>query len=263
VKKTPSITALCLVIGATLLALIGAEIFIRYYGKYTADGEFIVNGIKCYPYQVSLETIESRLDYEIFNRKGHVRYDPLLGWTALENFSSRGYSYNSFGIRRQRSDDEISQEIPPDHLRIALFGDSFTHAEDVVFENTWGHLLENLLIRSGIKAEVLNFGFSAYGIDQAYLRWSRDGKTLHPHIVILGLQLENTNRNGNLIRPLYIPERLPRSKPRFISEKGALRLINTPVPHPEDVQNIIQNFNDWEYASFEEWYNPTDYIEHF
>ncbi len=262
-RKTPLITALCLVIGSTLLTLIGAEVFIRCYGKYTADGDFIVNGIKCYPYQVSLETIGSRLDYQFFTKKGHFRYDPLLGWTAQESFSGHVYSYNSFGIRTQRSDDAVSQEAQPDSLRIALFGDSFTHAEEVTFENTWGHLLEERLKRSGIKAEVLNFGFSAYGTDQAYLRWKRDGKQFHPQIVILGLQLENIKRNGNLIRPLYLPERLPRSKPRFISENGALRLINTPAAHPRDVPDIIKNFKDWEYAPFEEWHDPADYIEYF
>lgn len=262
-RKTSLITALCLVIGSTLLGLTSAEIFIRYYGKYTAEGDFIVNGIKCYPYRLSLETLGSRLDYQIFKSKGHFRYDHLLGWTARENFSGPLYSYNSFGIRTQSSDDDIPKEIPLDKLRIALFGDSFTHAEGVVFKDTWGQLLENELRRSGINAEVLNFGFSAYGTDQAYLRWSRDGKQLHPHIVILGLQLENINRNGNLIRPLYVPERLPRSKPRFISENGALKLINTPVPHPKDVPDIVGNFKSWEYAPFEEWYDPADYIQHF
>ncbi len=262
-RKTPLTTALCLVLGATLLALIGAELFIRAYGKLAADGNFIVNGIKCYPYQDPLKTIQSRLDYQIFAQKGHFRYDPLLGWAAQEGFSSHDYSYNTFGIRTQRSEDKISQETPPDTLRIALVGDSFTHAEDVTFENTWGHLLEHQLQQSGMKVEVLNFGFRAYGTDQAYLRWSRDGRKLNPHIVILGLQLENINRNGNLIRPLYLPERLPRSKPRFILQQGALKLINTPVPHPRDVPDIVGNFKSWEYAPFEEWYDPADYIQHF
>ena len=44
--------------------------------------------------------------------------------------------------------------------------------------------LQHKLKDAGIRAEVLNFGVGAYGMDQAYLRWREQGKNFAPDIVI-------------------------------------------------------------------------------
>jgi hypothetical protein len=63
-------------------------------------------------------------------------------------------------------------------------GDSFTFGLEVRYEDTWPRQLERLL---GPEFQVLNFGVDGYGVDQAYLRYRRDGLAWRPEIVVLGV----------------------------------------------------------------------------
>jgi len=142
-------------------------------------------------------------------------------------------------------------------LRIALFGDSFTHGDNVVFENTWGYYLENNLKVNGINAEVLNLGVPGYGIDQAYLRWKQLGDKFSPDIVILGFFADDITRNVNLIRPLHnFKSDIPLSKPRFILEEDHLTLVNNPTPLPEKVPEIMAHLENWNLVKYEYFYTP-------
>ena len=60
---------------------------------------------------------------------------------------------------------------PPGSLRIAAFGDSFTHGDEVPNEDTW----QEILMRAHPDVEAMNFGVGAYGLDQAFLHYQRDG----------------------------------------------------------------------------------------
>ena len=83
------------------------------------------------------------------------------------------------------------------------------------------------LVKHGFNVEVLNFGVPAFGMDQAYQRWERDGIAFAPHIVIFGLHAENAMRNENLIRALWRPNTgFPFTKPRYIFVGENLKLIN-------------------------------------
>ena len=68
-------------------------------------------------------------------------------------------------------------------------------------------------------------GFSAYAMDQAFLRWKTLGRKYSPDIVLFGFQAENVNRNVNMLRAFYVAGTgIPFSKPRFIlSNEGRLR----------------------------------------
>ncbi len=145
-------------------------------------------------------------------------------------------------------------------LRITIFGDSFTHGNDVPFNDTWGVLLERQLGKAGIHAEVLNFGVGGYGMDQSLLRWRQTGYLYEPDVVIFGLQVENINRNVNLARTFYFREPvIPFFNPRFVLEQGRLRPINTPTPPPEAIMRIVSHFDIWQNSKHEVWYDPGKY----
>jgi len=148
----------------------------------------------------------------------------------------------------------------PGTLRIAIFGDSFTHGDDVPYEESWGAVLEKTMKTKGHQVEVINLGGQGYAIDQAFLRWRKHGKLLQPHLVLFGFQNSNVKRTMNLIRTLYSPDTgVIFSKPRFIVKNDMLHLINVPTAPPEDLVSIFKNFQNWEFKDQEFFYQESNY----
>jgi hypothetical protein len=148
-------------------------------------------------------------------------------------------------------------------LRIAIFGDSFTHGDDVSYEESWGAILEDILNQNGLRAEVLNLGGLGYGMDQAFLRWRKHGKPLNPDLVLFGFQNSNIKRNMSLIRMLYSPDTgIIFTKPRFILKGDALQLINIPTVPPQDLIKVFNNWDEWELREHEFFFQESDYSPH-
>lgn len=163
----------------------------------------------------------------------YLSYSLPLGWSIRKSASSPLYRANSLGIRSSR---EYSRLPPRDTLRIASFGDSFTHGDDVANDETYQVLLEALRPRW----EVLNFGVGGYGLDQAYLRYVTEGAGLAPHIVFIGFMAENIYRSVNCFRPFYTPEtQMPLAKPRFVLKDGKLSLLDNPLRSLQDYQLLL------------------------
>ncbi|MEI8096975.1 MAG: hypothetical protein WCG73_02620, partial [Candidatus Moraniibacteriota bacterium] len=136
----------------------------------------------------------------------------------------------------------------------------FTHGDEVSFNQTWGHVLEEALGQAGVNAEVLNFGVCGYGMDQAYLRWKKTGRFFSPDIVIFGFQTENMQRNLNIIRIFYCPnDDIFFSKPRFIMKGSNVELINTPCIEPQNILAIMRNLKTWDLVQYEYWALPSNY----
>jgi hypothetical protein len=242
-----------------------AEVALRTQGRYDADGNFILKNYGTLrPYHLPIADTQTKIEnYLTHADQSFLQYDPMLGWSPKPNSHSANglYDYNSQGLR------SAPQEYPltpaTDTLRIALFGDSFTHGSDVPYQESWAYYLQQNLTKQGRKVEVLNFGVDGYGMDQAYLRWQNLGVNFAPQLVIFGLQMENSNRNVNLLRPLYRQSSgIPFSKPRFILQNNQLTLINQPPVPPEQVVSLMQNFSTWSLARNEYFFNPTDYENH-
>ena len=151
--------------------------------------------------------------------RNYIVEDRNCGWAIRPDADSNvgvnpgNYTYryhsNSDGFRDDRNPSKT-----PDKLRIALFGDSFVHADEVDFRDSWGQRMEQETLAG---AEVLNFGVQGYGTDQSLLHYRELGEFFHPHIVLIGYQFENIGRNVNLLRKLYQPDsNIPFSKPRFV-----------------------------------------------
>ena len=202
---------------------------------------------------------------QLFDRRdSYVSYlvqDELLGWTlAPSRRSANGLYWSSpEGLRAPHKNVSFSKMTQqPD---IALVGDSFTFGEEVLYEETWGHHLDQKL---GGRFRVWNFGVPGYGLDQMLLRYERDVRRWKPRIVILSFI------SHDVIRTLWVYPFLgdyrwdyPFSKPRFILQDEEITNINVPTLAPKAIfsQESIDKLpfleyqkeyrqSDWEHRSY-------------
>ncbi len=181
------------------------------------------------------------LDQIIEKKTTYFKFDPDVGWSIKRNSfeGSRFVRSNSQGLR---SNVEYSFKKPSGKLRILSFGDSFVHGDGVRNDSTWQSFLENY---SNIEA--LNFGVSGWGLDQAYLRYLRDGVKYESDIVLICFMSENINRHEMVYWPYYVhylnraevKQILP--KPRFRIKDGDLVLVNPVLKNLDDVRNFRNN----------------------
>lgn len=172
----------------------------------------------------------------------YVQFDPVLGWShtpgVVEEFEGVIYTSNSSGVR---STHEYEPIPPPGILRLAAFGPSFTHGDEVGDDQTWTAQIE----QSRPNVEVMNWGVGGYGTDQAYLRYQTQGVNYQPHIVIIGFEEENLFRNVNRFRPFYRNDTgLPLTKPVFIFEGEQLKLLKNPFDEFDTFYDTITNRPD-------------------
>jgi hypothetical protein len=158
-------------------------------------------------------------------------FDELLGWTIRPNYASEDGLYFSSreGLRSPTPGVALAERAAS--CRIALIGDSYTFAQDVRYEDSWGHQLE---LKLGQRCQVLNFGVGGYGVDQAYLRYLRDVRPWQPDIVIFAFI------NQDVVRTMFVYSFLnwgefPWAKPRFVLAGEQLSIVNTPLPRPEEI----------------------------
>jgi hypothetical protein len=107
--------------------------------------------------------------------------------------------------------------------------------------------------------EVLNFGVSAYGTDQSFLRYRRRGRRRGAHVICMGMLLENIGRNVNRYRPLWYPRTgSPIAKPRFVlGESG--ELVHVPVPYATEAEfraAVLDETVLADLAEHERWSGP-------
>jgi hypothetical protein len=221
--------ALALVL-ALVLADLGTTLAIR-------DGLFFGRplppfGALTHPKQrESLERLESA-------RRSTWIFDAELGWTWRASSASEDglYAINALGARGPR---EYGRAPASGKRRVLTFGDSFTFCDEISSADSFEVQLEALDER----LEVLNFGVSAYGSDQALLRYRRDGRDLGAEIVCLGLMLENIGRNVNRYRPLWATfSGVCMTKPRFLlGVDGALALLPQPYAAREELHAAVRD----------------------
>jgi hypothetical protein len=152
-------------------------------------------------------------------------HHPTRGWAlrpgipGVRAWDDRVLSSNSRGLRGPR---EYAYEKPEGTTRIVVIGDSFTFGHEVGDEETYSHVLEELL--PGV--EVLNLGVHGYGHGQMLLYLREEGVRYQPDVVLLGFLSDDMERNVIDFRDY--------AKPRFDIEGGELRLSGVPVPTPEE-----------------------------
>jgi hypothetical protein len=153
-------------------------------------------------------------------------YDPSKGWRPKPNlndvkaFKDKILNTNSKGLRGKR---DFSYSKTKEKLRILILGDSFTFGDDVGDDETYAHYLQEMLPHT----EVINMGVHGYGHDQMLILFKEEGVKYRPDIVLLGFLQLDMSRNLLWFRDF--------AKPRFVLERGELKLTGVPVPRPEEI----------------------------
>ena len=166
--------------------------------------------------------------------EGNGRFDAELGWTWKHSSADdEGVTIGALGARGPR---EYAARKPAGTTRVLAFGDSFTFCDDIADRFTFEHLLEHRYA----DFEVLNFGVSGYGTDQALLRFRRLGRELEADVVCIGILLENIGRNVNRFRPLWSTRTgFAATKPRFRLEGTELVLVPQPFSSRHELRATL------------------------
>lgn len=148
-------------------------------------------------------------------------YDPELGWTRKPNTAGveQGrdgpieWHIDAAGAREDRAMDDAP-------ARIVAVGDSYTFGRQVRDQDAWPAVLGRLL-----GARVLNFGVGNYGLDQAVLRYRRDGHAPGAVVALLGVVPETIVRIHSAWRHYSEYGNTFAFKPRFRLRGGELELL--------------------------------------
>lgn len=122
--------------------------------------------------------------------RSFFEYDPDLIWRLKQNY--RGMKawgddhyplrFNDQGFRGP----DFQKEKRPEVTRIMALGDSYTAGLDVRFEDLFTTLLVDSLNATGKKKyELLNASSPAWGTDQEYIYWKREGQQYKPDYLLL------------------------------------------------------------------------------
>ena len=230
------------------------EVFVRVLGRYDADGTFYFRDKPVPPFALPVKNAQNLINEYLHDQTGYMAYDSDLGWTNRPSSCTqdRKYCANSAGLR---SDHEFTKQVPAGVFRVSLFGDSFIHGHDVELRGSLAPQLETALAARGIAAQALNFGVGGYGIDQAYLRYSRESARFDTDVIVEGLQFENVARHLMVFRLIAYPQsKIPFSKPRFHLEGPSLIPVNKPTVAPDRVPAVLANFETSPLRRFEFFY---------
>jgi hypothetical protein len=152
--------------------------------------------------------------------------DTLLGWISVPNASKPdlfgpGKSLH-INAQRLRHVGDVGSVPPAGKTRVICAGDSFTLGYGVDDAKTWCALLA----ANQPSLETLNMGLNGYGVDQAYLRYVRDGLPLRPNVHLFSI-INDDFRRMSIDRFGGFP------KPRLaVDSGGLLRTVGVPVPNP-------------------------------
>ncbi|MEG3926753.1 SGNH/GDSL hydrolase family protein [Microcoleus sp. T3_D1] len=142
--------------------------------------------------------------------------DPNLGWKlkpgASGEWNEEGASFVQVNSEGLRDDREHTKAKPPNTLRVAVLGDSFTEAIHVPVEQTFWSKLERKLgnceaVKGRKNVEVMNFGVQGYSTAQALIMLRKKVWDYNPDIVILAFFIGNDviNNSPQLEYDLYRP----------------------------------------------------------
>ena len=195
-----------LLLGALLVCLIGAEIFLRLAG-----------------FQVGSP------DPEFF------AFSDTLGWKGKPNFKGdliRGqerihYEMNSWGFR---DDPPAPASSSAGKRRLMLLGDSYAMGYEIPKEDRVGELLE----KADSSFLAYNFGIMGYSTDQEFLVLKKFGPEVKPDIVLLFF----------CVNDIYYSEQNTankHAKPLFrLQNDGSLTLTNVPLPEPSQPSPLLK-----------------------
>jgi len=238
----------------------------RLLSKDTAEGEAVL-GIPLRPKQWSAFTQAEKTVEKLTRKSSYLIHDPILGWTvgpsrgsetSVEISSAEGLRSPHVGMSFMDPETRHGGSSQrPASVRVALIGDSMTFSYEVRCEESWAHVLEGYLQPD---TQVLNFGVSAYGLNQVFLRYEKDVRLWRPQIVVIGISSEMIRRVNSLYPVLMNPEwtGFPFVRPRLVLKDETLSTINHPVPKPEDLADYA-TIKDLPYLELDDYFHPSEW----
>jgi GDSL-like Lipase/Acylhydrolase family len=143
--------------------------------------------------------------YLVDAHRGYALRPGMEGWYRKE--TKAFVRINGDGLR----DREHSIAKPPNTLRIAVLGDSYTEAFQVAFESSFCAMLEKKLREcaalSGRNVEVINFGVSGYGTAQELITLRENVWRYSPDVVLLAVTTNNDISDN--VRALKKTDQIP------------------------------------------------------
>ncbi|HCZ35722.1 MAG TPA: hypothetical protein DHV26_07320 [Cytophagales bacterium] len=171
-------------------------------------------------------------------------YDADLGWSIGKLGAQPPYYSNHAGYRcsQLEYDSLRNKQMPYPELSraydLVCLGNSFTHGDEVAYEDTWPYRLQQ---RTGLR--VLNLGVGGYGIDQAWLRYEKEKQ--QTKLIILGMVAGDLDRARSQIYNLTVGGL--KTKPMYVPGNGALQVVNQPTLHGEE---LLREFSKAEASEF-------------
>jgi hypothetical protein len=163
------------------------------------------------------------------------------------------YFSSSDGIRSGAPNVSYAARQP--QYRVATVGDSFTFGLEVPFEAPWPNRLEQQL---GPQTQILNFGVNAYGVDQAYLRYSRDVRPWRPDLVVLAFIQHDLYRSMlvyHFVSSSRVGLPVREATARRHRQNGASTEV--PVPSPQEPRDT-----DLPFIEYDRGYDPIEWRWH-
>lgn len=159
---------------------------------------------------------------------GHLRPDPVLGYTPVENARSANGWWRSNNIGARNMDD-VERARPPGKTRVLVFGESFTHGSWVPQEDAW----PNIMDASADDMQVVNLAVDGYSMAQALLRYEKVRGLIDYDVALLTFVPDaDLWRDVNMLRELAEPWHTSLVMPRFILEDEELSLVRSPYTDP-------------------------------
>ena len=184
---------------------------------------------------------------EKFNKKKFQNfkknsYDYFLGWdykkSSFDYIGSKkiNYTISRFGYRKT-----LYKKYPN---KIKTFGDSYNFCRQVDDKNTWQEFLSK-----GQKIFVSNFGVGNYGLDQAFLKYTRTKKKKIEKIIIFCFVPETICRIQSSWKNYIEFGNIHAFKPYCALKREKIVIKKNPLNYKdkfEDLKKIINNtkFND-------------------
>ena len=164
-------------------------------------------------------------------------FDPELGWAPRPNSHGAKTGFDWAGARLGVGGRALPRERTPGVMRVVTLGCSFTLGGEVTDGEAWPALVDE----AREELELANLAMSAYGVDQALLRFRRDGRSLEPDEVWLGILPVAVLRVTTHFPPLASHwSVVPAFKARFeLGSEGELVLRPSPAPTRADTLRLL------------------------
>jgi hypothetical protein len=160
----------------------------------------------------------------------HTRYDPLLGWAGRPSLDLPDYYAPGVGLRtnsRGMRGAEVAERKDPGRVRVLCLGDSFTFGHGVADDQTWPAVVSRLDRR----LEMVNMGQEGYGVDQMYLWYLRDGRSIDHDVLIVAFIQQDLMRAA-------MPDFFGYPKPVLVERDGRLAPERSELPRRSRLSGV-------------------------